>query len=374
MSKEVVNCKVCLLNSSDTNVFSLDNDGVCNYCNYYASANAKLGSVDEKKKYIDNKVAQMKLAGKGKSYDCILGVSGGTDSSYMAYWAKQQGLRPLVAHFDNGWNSELAAKNIENICKKLGFELQTIVINWPEFKALQLSYLKAGVIDIEALTDHAIYATITKIARDHKIKYTLSGFNYATEAVMPKGWVFDKGDWENINDIYSKFGSGISIKTFPHVSFWKKLYYHWFLKLETIQVLNYIPYSKQMAKDIITKELDWKDYGGKHFESVFTKFYQIYILPKKFGVDKRRAHLSNLICSGQMTKEVALQELTLPLYTDNDMLADKEYVLKKLGLSESEFDLYLQEKPRLHTEFKTEKRMWERYFKFVNILKFKFSK
>jgi N-acetyl sugar amidotransferase len=374
MSKEIVNCKICLLNSGDTNVFSLDKYDVCNYCNYYASANAKLGNVEDKKKYIDNKVAQMKLAGKGKSYDCILGVSGGTDSSYMAYWAKEQGLRPLVAHFDNGWNSELAAKNIENICKKLGFELQTIVINWPEFKALQLSYLKAGVIDIEALTDHAIYATITRIARDHKIKYTLSGFNYATEAIMPKGWVFDKGDWENIKDIYAKHGSGLSIKTFPHVSFWKKLYYHWFLKLETIQVLNYIPYSKQMAKEIITRELDWKDYGGKHFESVFTKFYQIYILPKKFGVDKRKAHLSNLICSGQLTKEQALQELNLPLYNDNDMAADKEYVLKKLGLSESEFDLYLQEKPRLHTEFKTEKRMWERYFKFVNILKFKFSK
>jgi N-acetyl sugar amidotransferase len=373
MNKEVVNCKVCLLNSSDSTVFNLDKDGVCNYCNYYASANANLGNADDKKRYIENKVSQMKAAGKGKSYDCILGVSGGTDSSYMAYWAKEQGLRPLVAHFDNGWNSELAAKNIENICKKLDFELQTIVINWPEFKALQLAYLKAGVIDIEALTDHAIYATITRIARDHKIKYTLSGFNYATEAVMPKGWVFDKGDWENIKDIYAQHGSGIPIKTFPHVSFWKKLYYHWFLKLETIQVLNYIPYSKQMAKEIITKELDWKDYGGKHFESVFTKFYQIYILPTKFGVDKRKAHLSNLICSGQLTRELALQELALPLYNDSDMIADKEYVLKKLGLSESEFDMFMKEKPRSHTEFRTEEKMWARYFKFVNILKFKFS-
>jgi N-acetyl sugar amidotransferase len=370
----MTSCKRCILNSNDSSIFSLDENGICNYCNYYDSANAKLGTDTDKKKYIDAKVAQMKAAGKGKAYDCILGVSGGTDSSYMAYWAKQQGLRPLVAHFDNGWNSELAAKNIENICTKLGFELQTIVINWPEFKALQLAYLKAGVIDIEALTDHAIYATITRIARDHKIKYTLSGFNYATEAVMPKGWVFDKGDWENIKDIYSKHGSGIPIKTFPHVSFWKKLYYHWFLQLETIQVLNYIPYSKQMAKDIITKELDWKDYGGKHFESVFTKFYQIYILTKKFGVDKRKAHLSNLICSWQITKEAALQELALPLYDETDIINEKAYVLKKLDLSEKEFDQYMQEKPRSHTEFKTEKKLWDRYFRILNILKFKFSK
>jgi N-acetyl sugar amidotransferase len=370
----VLECKNCLLNSSDTPVFSLDDQGICNYCNYYESANARLGSKADKQKWIDTKVAQMKRDGKGKAYDCILGVSGGTDSSYMAYWAKEQGLRPLVAHFDNGWNSELATKNIENICSKLGFELQTIVINWPEFKALQLAYLKAGVIDIEALTDHAIYATITKIARQHRIKYTLSGFNYATEAVMPKGWVFDKGDWENIKDIYNKYGAGMPIKTFPHVSFWKKLYYHWFLKLETIQVLNYIPYSKQMAKDIITKELEWKDYGGKHFESVFTKFYQIYILPKKFGVDKRKAHLSNLICSGQMTKAQALQELALPLYETSEMASEKAYILKKLDLTESSFDAMMSEKPRLHQLFKTEAPMWNRYFRLINILKFKFSK
>jgi N-acetyl sugar amidotransferase len=373
MGLEFKSCKQCLLNSGDTKVFSLDDNGICNYCNYYKSANAKLGSDFDKQKFIEAKVAEMKAAGKGKTYDCILGVSGGTDSSYMAYWAKQVGLRPLVAHFDNGWNSELAAKNIENICAKLGFELQTIVINWPEFRELQLAYLRAGVIDIEALTDHAIYATITKIARQHGIKYTLSGFNYATEAVMPKGWVFDKGDWENIKDIYAKHGSGIPIKTFPHVSFYKKLYYHWFLKLETIQVLNYIPYSKQMAKDIITKELDWKDYGGKHFESVFTKFYQVYILPKKFKVDKRRAHLSNLICSGQITKEAALQELELPLYDEKEMAFEKEYILKKFDMTESEFDQYIQSPPRLHSDFKTESKMWEKYFKLINLLKFKFK-
>jgi hypothetical protein len=275
----------------------------------------------------------------------------GVDSSYLAYWAKKEGLRPLIVHFDNGWNSELATENIRNICDKLGFGLNTHVINWEEFKELQLAYLKAGVVDIEALTDHAIMATIYQIAAKYKIKYTINGFNYATEAIMPKGWVFDKTDWENIKDIYRKFGNAKPIKSFPHVSFYRKLYYHWFLKLESIQVLNYIDYNKKDAKQIITKELAWRDYGGKHYESVFTKFYQAYILPVRFGIDKRIAHLSNLICSGQITRPEALEELKKPLYNADELRIEKEYVLKKLGLQEVDFDRFMQEKARRHDAF-----------------------
>lgn len=366
-------CKNCLLSSENTKIISFNDQGVCNYCEYYYSVTKKLGDSSQKEKWLSAKLAEIKQAGKNKEYDSILGVSGGVDSSYLAYWAKQQNLRPLIVHFDNGWNSELATQNIQNICEKLNFQLYTIVINWDEFKELQLAYLKSGVIDIEALTDHAIMATIYKIAIKFGIKYTINGFNYETEAIMPKGWVFDKGDWENIKDIYQKHGNGLPLKTFPHVSFYKKLYYHWFLKLESIQVLNYIPYNKVEAKKIITEKLNWRDYGGKHYESVFTKFYQAYILPQKFKVDKRLAHLSNLVCSKQLTKEDAIKELDLPLYNEQDLAIEKEYVLKKLGLTSIQFEAIMNTPIKLHSDFKTEVKLWAKYFKFINILKFKFK-
>lgn len=372
-SKEIIECRRCVLSTSDVSNISFDEDGVCNYCRYYDSVTSKLGNAEQQKKWLSDKIDSIKQDGKNKPYDCILGVSGGVDSTYLAYWVKQVGLRPLVVHFDNGWNSELATANITNICEKLGFELNTHVINWEEFKELQLAYIRAGVVDIEALTDHAIMATIYKIAVKYKLRYTISGFNYATEAVMPKGWVFDKGDWENISDIYAKFGNGKPIRTFPYIGFYKKLYYHWLLKLESIQVLNYIHYNKAEAKKLITTELSWRDYGGKHYESVFTKFYQAYILPVRFGIDKRKAHLSNLICSGQMTREQALEELKKPLYeSEAERAQEKHYVLKKLGLSEAEFDSLMAQPARRHEDFKTEIKLWERYFKLINILKFKF--
>ncbi len=372
MATEILECKKCLLKNSDTFFFELDNNGVCNYCNYYIKSVASLGSLDDRKIWLVNKVEKIKLAGKSKIYDCIIGVSGGTDSTYLAYWAKQQGLRPLITHFDNGWNSEQAVKNIKKICEVLNFELHTTVINWEEFKDLQLAYLRAGVVDIEVLTDHAIYATICRVAKKYKIKYILSGFNYATEAIMPKGWVFDKLDWENIKDIYHQFGSGKSIKTYPHVSFYKKLYHYWFLKLENIQVLNYLDFNKEEAKTIITEKLGWKDYGGKHYESIFTKFYQMYILPVKFNIDKRKAHLSNLICSGQITKTEALNELKIKSFDDTLIEDEKMYVLKKLNLTEMEFDKMMNDKPRQHSEFKTEQHLWNRYFKIVKYLKLNF--
>ncbi len=184
---------------------------------------------------------------------------------------------------------------------------------------------------------------------------------------MPKDCVYDKNDWRNIKDIYSKFGSGYPIKTFPHTTFLEKLYNYWSLKLENLEILNYIDYNKEQAKQIIKKELNWIDYGGKHYESVFTKFYQSYILPTKFNVDKRKAHLATLICSKQITKVQALEELKLPVYDQKEIIAEKEYVLKKLGLTEREFDLLIKEKPRSHNDFKNEKELWNMYFKFISI-------
>ena len=363
-----VSCKKCVLDSECVNDITLDEKGICNYCNYHDTQMLRLGSDEEKHEWLNLKLAE--IVKKGKVYNCLLGVSGGVDSTYLAYWCKQNNLKPLVVHFDNGWNSELAVRNIENICTILEFELETLVINWNEFKELQLSYLRAGVIDIEVLTDHAIYATLVKIAKKNNIKYILSGFNLATESIMPKEWVFDKGDWANIKDIYSQYGSKYALKTFPHISFFDKLYNYIFHQIETVQVLNYIEYNKESAKEIIKKELKWIDYGGKHYESIFTKFYQSYILPTKFNVDKRKAHLSSLICSNQITKNQALEVLGLPLFETKDIETEKDYVLKKLGLTEQEFNSMMSEKPRSHSDFKTEKALWENYFKIIRIFKF----
>ena len=329
MSSSVKACKNCILTEEDSKTIVIDENGTCNYCNNYEKLEKSLGSPEEREAWLRNKVSEIKKQGANKKYDCILGVSGGVDSTYLAYWASQNNLRPLVIHFDNGWNTELATQNIQNICGILKYDLNTYVINWDEFRELQVAYLKAGVVDIEVLTDHAIYATLLEYAKKYNIKYILSGFNYVTEAIMPKDWVFDKRDWENIKDIYSQYGSGGKLKTFPHISFAKKISTHYLNKLESVQVLNYIRYNKAEAKEIISKNLNWIDYGGKHHESVFTRFYQIYILPKKFGIDKRKAHLATLICSGQTTKDKALQELAMPAYDVSAIEDEKQYVIKK---------------------------------------------
>jgi N-acetyl sugar amidotransferase len=360
-------CTRCLLGTADTPVISFNAEGVCSYCTGYdETVNAFNNNPLPPSERLNKFVADMKRNGKSRKYDCILGLSGGTDSSYLAWWTHQQGLRPLIVHLDNGWNSELAVKNIENICTRLGWDLHTHVIDWEEFRELQLAYLRAGVIDIEVLTDHAIYAMMYSLAYKYNIKYTLSGYNYATEAIMPKGWTYNKRDYENIKDIYKNYGNGKKLKTYPHLGFLGALWYHLFLKIENIHVLNYISYNKEEAKKTITKELGWRDYGGKHFESVFTKFYQIYILPNKFGVDKRKCHLSNLICSGQTTKEAAMEEMKKPLYDETEIREEKAFVLKKFGLSEESFDAIMNGPVRAHESFKTDKNLWKRYFSLVS--------
>ena len=218
---------------------------------------------------------------------------------------------------------------------------------------MQIAYLKASVIDIEAITDHAIRATLFKLAAKHKINYFLSGFNIVTEAILPKAWVFNKSDAKNIKDIHKKFGN-TPLKTFPFITAFDKRYYSMALKIESVPLLNYIEYNKEKVKEILMKELNWKDYGGKHYESVWTRFYQGYILPEKFKVDKRKAHLSTLICSGQITKEKALEELNQPIYDKEQLIIDKEFVLKKLDLDESSFNQLMKLPIRKHTDFETE--------------------
>lgn len=354
-------CTISVMDTIADPGISFDEKGICNY--YYEYLQKEKWFVptkDEGAKKLEEIIQRIKDAGAGKKYDCITGISGGVDSTYLCLKAKELGLRPLIVHFDNGWNSELAVKNIEQIIAKLGFDLFTLVVDWNEFKDLQLAYLKASVVDIEALTDHAIAGTLYKIAAENNIKYILSGYNIVTEGILPPYWVFDKGDSANIKDIHKKYGTH-SLKTYPLFGLKERKYFAGIKGIETVNLLNYLPYNKASVKEIIAKELGWRDYGGKHYESVFTRFYQSYILPVKFGIDKRKAHLSNLIFSGQLTKSQALEELAKPIIEEKQLQEDYAFVLKKLNLTQGVFEKILSQPRREHTDFATLKSIYKTY-------------
>jgi len=362
-------CIRCVLTINDDPTIEFDEHGVCNYCNNFDNImDNQVAPYGERMQNLKAKLSEIKRNKKSK-YDCILGVSGGVDSTYLAYWAWKNELNPLLVHMDNGWNSELAVKNIDNIINYTNFDLHTHVLDWEEFKQLQIAYLKASVIDIEVLTDHAISAIIHDLAQKYNINYVLTGWNNATELIMPKGWTYDKTDFLNIKDIAKQYGQITSFKTFPKLTFWKKLYYHFILKLERVDVLNYLDYNKEDAKSAIIEQFNWKDYGGKHYESLFTKFYQAYILPTKFGIDKRKAHLSSLICSGQITKTKAKNELAKDLYKREELEEEMEYILKKLRLSNDEFEAIMKKDIKSHKEFDTDQRLWNRYFSLTSSIK-----
>lgn len=353
-------CKNCILDSNDDPNLTIDENGYCNHCHWYQSEAAIfLKQGKEAETLLADTVAKIKEYGKNKKYDCLIGLSGGVDSSYVAYKAKQLGLRALCVHFDNGWNSEYAVMNIQNIVNKLDFDLYTYVINWEEFKDLQIAYLKASVIDIEVLTDHAIYGTMFKIAKDNDIKYVLGGHNVVTEGILPYHWTYNKKDYINIRAIHKKYGS-LKLNTFPFLDRKMKRFIEK-SGIEFVNYLNWMPYVKDEIKQLLQKELGWKDYGGKHYESIWTRFYQGYILPVKFGVDKRKAHLSTLICSGQMTRLQALEEMKNPPYEETQLKIDKEFVLKKLDLTEEAFSTIMREPIRSHRDFDTEGSFFNYY-------------
>lgn len=345
-------CTNCILDTIDDPNIHFDEEGVCNYCREYKQLFAQNKSLqgEERDKKLKELVSVIREAGEGKKYDCVIGLSGGVDSTYLAYFVKQQGLRPLAIHYDNGWNTELAVKNIENIVSRLGIDLLTYVNDWEEFADLQRSFFKASVIDIELLTDHAISAILFKTARQLNVKHIIMGSNISTESILPPHWYHWKQDALNITSIHRIFGKR-KLRTFPLLGFFELQYYQRVLKIKTVSLLNYTDYIKEDAKRLITEKLDWRDYGGKHHESLFTRFFQSYILPVKFNVDKRKAHLSSLICSGQITREEALLELKKDIY-DKDLLRhDKEYVLKKLDLTEDEFTRIMKMPVKQHTDY-----------------------
>ena len=362
-------CKRCIMDSINDPDILINDDGVCNHCTTFDFEFNKLPKGINREKELESIIKKIKLKGIGRKYDCLLGVSGGVDSSYLAYLCSIYGLRPLIIHFDNGWNSELSVLNIQNLLDKLGFDFETLVINWDEFKDLQLSYFKAGVVDLEFPTDHAILASMFKIAKKHNIKFVLSGHNVVTEGTyLPKSWVHSKLDYLNLKDIHKQYGS-IKLKTYPYLSFIKRLYNFYNSQFEYIQLLNLVEYNKFEVKKKLVSELSWKDYGGKHFESIFTRFYQGYILPNKFNIDKRVFHYSCLVQSEQITREQAIKLLQEPIYDINLLESDKKYVLKKLNFNEATFEDYMRAPIRKHNEFKSEQKYWNKYFFVIKQIK-----
>lgn len=371
LSKNYQQCtKTVMDNIADPNI-TFDENGVCNYYYDYFKEykRRKVSSGEEGRQLLEEKIKEIKQNSKGKPYDCILGISGGVDSTYMAYLAKQYGLRVLLVHFDNGWDSELAVKNIENIVAKTGYDLYSLVVDWEEFKQLQIAYFKASVIDLEMPTDHAIIGTLYRLAAKHNVKYFLNGYNVVTEAILPRAWNYNKLDAVNMKDIYKKHGSSKKLTTYPFFDTYEKKKYVSLGGIENVLFLNYTDYNKNEVKKLIIKEFDWKDYGGKHYESIFTRFYQGYILPTKFNIDKRKAHLSTLICSEQITKEEALKELEKPIYNHEQFLIDKEFVLKKLDFTEVCFEEIMNLPIRSHYDFKVGKNSIYDMYPFLKIIK-----
>lgn len=350
MDKEYQICTRCVMDTTDP-LIRFDENGICNHCkDYEKRVENELIPSGKREEQLKLLVDKMKREGKSKRYDCLIGLSGGVDSTYLAYIIKKMGLRPIAVHLDNGWNSELAVKNIENTVKKLNIDLYTHVIDWEEFKDIQLSYFKASIVDIETPTDHGIWAILYKIAAKYGIKYIINGSNLATESILPLSWISDKNDLRNIKSIHRLFGSK-KMKTFPTLGFFKKSYYDYIKGTKVVLLLNYLDYVKEDAMKTIEKKLCWKNYGAKHHESQFTKFFQAYILPEKFNIDKRKAHLSTLICSGQISRDEALEELKKPPYNLKKLNNDKEYVIKKWGLTEESFTTIMNKPIKEYTDY-----------------------
>lgn len=355
-------CTRCIMDTTDTDI-KFDTQGVCNHCHEFENVTTKRWFPNEKgAQKLQNLIKEIKQSGEGAEYDCIMGLSGGVDSSYLALLVKDYGLRPLVVHVDAGWNSELAVYNIEKIIKYCGYDLHTIVMDWDEMRDLQLSYLKAGVANQDVVQDHAFFSSLYHFAVKSKIKYVISGGNVATEAISPpKSWQHSKMDAISLHAIHKKFGK-IKLKTYRTISFLEYyLYYPFIYKMKTVNPLDFVDYNKAEALKFLKEKVGYKEYSRKHGESVFTKFFQNYYLPKKFNFDKRKPHLSSLIVSGQMTRAEALEELEKPLYDPRELKEDLAYIAKKLQITSDELTALIESPGHHYTEFKN----WDQTYKML---------
>lgn len=349
-------CVRCVMDSSASDI-RFDGSGICSYCKGFLERSGELldEHAEQREERLNHFIEKVKKNGVGKSYDCIVGISGGVDSSWALVKVVELGLRPLAVHMDNGWNSELAQNNIANLINTLGVDLYTYVIDWDEYRDLMQAFFDANVIDVELLYDNAMLAVNYQMAEKQKLKYILTGHNQSTEGMhIPSDWNWYKKDKKNIKAIAKRFG-GVKIKSFPAISTLDYLKYDRIRKIKWISFLDYVDYQKEESLKKLEEHYGYKRYPYKHYESVFTRFYQGYILPEKFGVDKRKVHLSTLIISGQLTREEALKTLEeIPYPSEEELEDDKRYFLKKMGWSMDELNEYIERENVDHAFYGTE--------------------
>lgn len=347
------------MDASDPDI-RFDAQGICQYCTNWLERLQRETAAGNPALSLDALVARIKQAGRGRDYDCVIGVSGGVDSTYTAWVVKQHGLRPLAVHLDNGWNSELAVDNIRGVLEKLHIDLHTHVVDWEEFRDLQQAFFQASVVNIEIPTDHAINALLHQAAAGHGTKYIVTGGNIRGEGIYPRAWGWYNLDLRHLRDIHRRFGTR-PLKTLPQIGLGQFGFNVLVRGIKTVPILNYLNYNKPEAMKFLERELGWRAYGGKHYESIFTRFFQGHIQPRKFRVDKRRGHLSSLVAGGDISRERALDELAHSPYPDARMESeDLEFFLKKMEITREEFDRWMAAPPRAHTDYANHGWFFER--------------
>jgi N-acetyl sugar amidotransferase len=353
-------CNDCVMDTSDSAIV-FDEHGVCDHCNTFYSKIAPNWHTDERGRgELDKLVAEIKRSGTGRDFDCIIGMSGGIDSSYLTYLAKVElGLRPLVFHVDAGWNSQEAVNNIQRLIDKLNLDLYTVVIDWEEMRDLQLAYFKASVPHIDTPQDHAFFATMYKFAEENNVRNILTGANYSTECIRnPLEWMWYQSDSIQLCDIHRRFGTR-PLSKFPMTSILRHRVYLPYIKgIRMVRPLNYMPYLKADAMKLLAEQFGWQPYPQKHFESRFTRFYEGYWLPKKFGYDTRRVQFSSLIVTGQMTRQEALERLKTPALDGDAVRQEFEYVASKLGISERELQGYLDAPNKTYRDYRSQESIY----------------
>ena len=351
--REFQRCTQCVMDTTDSKI-TFDEHGVCDHCRNFEHNIKPYWKPQENRFYeLEKLAAKIREVGKGHDYDCILGLSGGADSSYLAYIAREiMHLRPLVFVVDTGWNLNVAVENIEKIVKGLDLDMYTEVVNWKEMADLQLSFFKASISHQDFPQDHAIFAGLYNYATKHHIKYVLTGSNNATEFIRPPlEWIY-MNDLRMALDIHKKFGK-VELKTFPTCSIWKyRIWYHYFLGMTRVYPLDYVVYDKAEAEELLHKKFGWTKYANKHYENVFTRFFEGYYLPHKFGFDTRKNVLSNEILVGTKTREEALKILEQPPYDPEQAELDKAYIAKKLGITTEEFEKIIERPNKTHADYK----------------------
>jgi N-acetyl sugar amidotransferase len=353
-------CTNCVMDTSDS-MITFDEKGICDHCQGFYSTILPNWHTDERgRDALSRIIEKIRKEGEGKDFDCIIGVSGGIDSSYLTYVSREEyGLRPLVFHVDAGWNSQVAVNNIEKLVDNLGLDLYTEVIDWEEIKDLQLAYIKSGVPHIDVPQDHAFFATMYNFASKYRVKYILTGANYSTECVRnPIEWMYYQSDSTQLKDIHKRFGT-VPLKRYPLTSIlWHKVYLRYVRGIQVVKPLNYVPYMKEEAMQLLVDRFGWQRYAQKHFESRFTKFYESYWLPRKFGYDTRRVQYSSLILTEQMTREEALEKLSHPAYDEETIAHEFEYVATKLGISVDELQGYMDGPNKSYKDYKSQESIY----------------